>query len=158
MFAKLFPALLVGAMFAISAPLHAQNFNMMPMNGINLSAQQQKQIQDIRDKYGADNARQAMQTARPFSQEMQGFIAAKTFDEAGAREFLNRRAQVQVEMQLRMMQQQNEIYQVLTPKQRELWQQNRERRLSWGQQGRRGGMRGQNMPYNNNMQQPCFIQ
>ncbi|MDO5686797.1 MAG: periplasmic heavy metal sensor [Neisseria sp.] len=147
MFGKFFSTLALTAALAAMTPVYAQGVqpyapNNMPFNTMNLTAKQQQQMQKIADKYATNDARQAMQASRPFSQEMQDIIAAKTFDESKARDLLSRRNQVQNEMQLRMMRQQHEMYQVLTPEQRQIWQQNRERR--WARQAQ-GGMRGQGM-------------
>lgn len=82
---------------------------------LNLSQAQKKQIRDIREQF------QNQRPNKPLQNEMRALMNAKQFNRDRAEDLLEKREDVREERQIKRLQQQHAIYQVLDEKQREQW-------------------------------------
>lgn len=87
---------------------------------LELTGEQKEKMQALHDKLHA--MRPDKKQARPFMQEHQAIVHADTFDEAAAKALIAKQQQMQAGHKLEKMRIQHQMYQLLTPEQREQWQ------------------------------------
>lgn len=114
--------------------------------GLNLTADQQKRIEDIRNQYRSSTENQAQVRSRFENRQRQeqALLEAPVFDSNKARQLIAEQQREQAEQHLRRLQERHAIHQVLTPEQRQQMReqsQNRQQRAPHaGQRGQRGSV------------------
>ncbi|SEA05286.1 Spy/CpxP family protein refolding chaperone [Alkalimonas amylolytica] len=99
-----------------------------------LSDEQTQQLQALRQAQRAQHGDRAEQRAQ--RQQLQQLVQADNFDATAARLLLEQRQQQQLEHQLAMLEFRHQLWQLLTPEQREQWQQSKSERQTQRRSGR----------------------
>ena len=127
---------------------HKQGRDGLPrgFDRLNLSDAQKQQIQTILDNNRSQAAQNQEARRAEFEQQRaaeQALVSGATFNENAARQMIAGQQQRHADMALQQMRVRHQLFQVLTPEQRQQLQQMQQERGSRGNKGERGERRGQ---------------